>query len=105
LHYASDCAAKVQRMGRLAKKNGQNSILQFDPLKHSTIKLSCKLTYTPQNLHISVINLYEKMMNLYDFHALLACISPKSTNFATKSYKSAMFTVYGQYQEHQLFLC
>ena len=32
----------------MAKKIGQNSILQFDPLKHSTIKLSCKLTYTPQ---------------------------------------------------------
>ena len=31
-----------------APENDQKTILQFDPLTQSTIKLSCNLTYTPK---------------------------------------------------------
>ncbi|MBO4811280.1 MAG: hypothetical protein J5552_06910, partial [Prevotella sp.] len=49
-HYASDCTAKVRNLKITAKQNSQKDILQFDPLTHSTVKLSCKLTYTPKKV-------------------------------------------------------
>ena len=34
----------------MAKQQPSFLILQFDPLKQSTTKLSCNLTYTPKNM-------------------------------------------------------
>ena len=50
LHYASDCGAKIYNCQDAAIKNADFVILQFDPLKQSTAKLSCNLTYTPKTL-------------------------------------------------------
>ena len=47
LHYASDCGAKIINPENTDKQIQNFLILQFDPLKQSTTKLSCNLTYTP----------------------------------------------------------
>ena len=53
----------------LAKINSNNGnkhsifILQFDPLKHSTIILSCKMTYTPQFFSHEVFGEIRTMTN------------------------------------------